>query len=740
MAEEQLYKLKGTVEDVVFRREDSGFTVIEVSCDFDELVTVVGVMTDVSCGEVLEIEGTWDVHPSFGRQLRAQKIVRYLPEGATAIYKYLASGTVKGIGHGLAQKLVDAFGENTFDVIENDPERMTQIKGISKKMAKSFSDEFKKQFEIRETMVALTAMGLSSTEALKAYKLFKAEAVDFIKENPYIMCRSDMAVSFDRADEIASSLSIEPQFKHRANAGVIYVIKHNLGIGHTCLPRQRMLKPCSQLLECSEDEVEIIIDDLIDEKQIVSEDINGKEFLFLPDVYNAEKGIADRFKLLRRFPPSGSEVFPGEIASFEAVCNINLDEKQRTAIKTAIEKGMLILTGGPGTGKTTTEKGIIDLMVKRGLEVALAAPTGRAAKRMTELTGYEAKTIHRLLGVEWQENGELNFTHNMQNLLDIDAIIIDELSMVDVPLFDALLCALPLGCRIVMVGDSDQLPPVGAGNVLHDLIESGCVPVVKLSQVFRQENQSTIVDNAHAIVRGEMPDIGRRDKNSDFFFMQENNPFSAVNTVVELCTKRLVKAYDYSPFDNIQVLCPSRLGELGTVNLNKQLQAVLNPKDKLKKEITYRGYILREGDKVMQIKNNYDVPWTKDGENGTGVFNGDIGILKEIDIANATLYVAFPDRDAMYSLENASELELAYAMTVHKSQGSEFDAVIMPMLGVPAPLCYRNLLYTAVTRAKSLLVMVGSPKVMQAMIDNDKKSRRYSALCHFFEKEETSSF
>lgn len=722
--------ISGTVEDVSFQREDTGFTVMEISFE-DELVTCVGVMPAISSGETVQLTGTWGNHPSFGRQFKVETCHQTLPVGAGAILRYLSSGAIHGIGPAMAEKIVSQFGDNTFDILENEPDRVAMIKGISKKMALNFANEFKKQFEIRQTMVALTEIGLTLNEALDAYRVFKNEAVAFIIENPYILCQSEVNMSFDRVDEIAGNVPEPPTFYNRANAGIVYVLKHNLGIGHTCLPRHRMIKPCTELLECGEDDVEIIIDDLIQNGQVVSVQINDADFLFLPEMYSAEFHIAERFRLAELAPPIHSEIYHSEIAAFEQAYKIQLDDRQRSAIEIAVKKGLLILTGGPGTGKTTTVKGIITLMKQRDLKVALAAPTGRAAKRMTELTGFEAKTIHRLLEVSNRGKYGTQFVHNRDNVLDLDAVIIDEMSMVDAILFEALLDALTMGCRIIMVGDSDQLPPVGAGNVLQDLIKSGKVPVVKLERIFRQDNQSMIVENAHMIVKGKMPDLTLRDKDSDFFFMQEMNGFYGAKKVVELYTSRLPKAYGLDVSNQIQVLCPSRMGETGSNNLNKLLQEKMNPKAVGKSELSYRGYVLREGDKVMQIKNNYDVPWFGSGEDGTGVFNGDIGILESIDVGKNQIIVSFDGKRATYSLDSAKELELAYAMTVHKSQGSEFDSVIMPVMSVPKPLCYRNLIYTCVTRAKNLMVIIGNPAIVQSMVENDKKSRRYSALCFF---------
>ena len=509
-----------------------------------------------------------------------------------------------------------------------------------------------------------------------------------------------------------------------------------MGNGHTCIPRDKIIEPAKELLICDSDAVEIAIDNAIESKAIIQRKVYDRDFLFLPEIYHAERGIADRIKIMVEFPPRQNEIHQSEIYAFEESSKIKFDEKQRTAIEYAVSKGLLILTGGPGTGKTTTVKGIIQLMKNRNLKVALAAPTGRAAQRMEELTGSEAKTIHRLLEVEYKEGENTqSFVHDLKNPLDYDAVIVDELSMVDVTLFSALLDALPLHCRLIMVGDQDQLPPVGAGNVLRDMIDSGALPVVTLDKVFRQAMKSKIVTNAHRVVKGEMPEFDNSAE-SDFFLLKENSKYNAQKKILDLVTARLPAGYGFDPMGDIQVLCPSRMGEVGTQNINAILQAKINPPSKEKQEIRYKGYTLREGDRVMQIKNNYDVPWFKIGETGTGVFNGDIGILTRIDKANDIINVRYDDKEAMYSVENVKELELAYAMTVHKSQGSEFNAVVMPVLAVPQKLAYRNLFYTALTRAKRLLVLVGNEQGIRQMVENDKKSRRFSALKYFIESDD----
>lgn len=729
--EKMLENLTGTVEEITFFNEENGFTVMEILTSDGEAVTVVGSFPRMVEGEEVLLTGEWAVHPSFGRQFKASLVERTMPADTAGILRYLASGIIKGVREATAVKIVEAFGAESLDVIENDVNRLASVQGISKPKARKIQEEFKKQFAAREIMTGLTALGLTQNEAFKAYNMYRSAALDIISENPYAFV-GENGYSFDRAEEISEAMQSPPLFDYRSQAMVVYVVEHNLHNGHTCLPRSAVVKTAMNYLACSEDDAEEAIDMAKEAKQLFGEMIDGKEFLFLPKIYNAEKAVADRIKIMVSYPPQQSEISSAEVYAFEKANDIEFDEKQRHAIEIAVNKGLLILTGGPGTGKTTTVKGIITLMKNRGFNVALAAPTGRAAKRMTELTGYDAKTIHRLLEVEYREGAtEPTFVYNRKNPLDVDAVIVDELSMVDITIFDSLLEALPLHARLIMVGDKDQLPPVGAGNVLKDLTESGMIPVVALDKVFRQAMESLIVTNAHLVVNGEMPVLDRNDSDSDFFLLKENSRYNAPRKIVDLVTRRIPASYGYDSMADIEVLCPSRKGEVGCENINILLQQRLNPPDKSKKELRNKGYILREGDKVMQIKNNYDVPWFKSNENGTGVFNGDIGILTKIDRANDILNVKFDDKEAMYSLENAKELELAYAMTVHKSQGSEFDAVVMPVLSTPPKLAYRNLFYTALTRAKSLLILVGNEGSVKAMVDNDKKSRRYSALNHF---------
>lgn len=730
MAEKKLESIKGTVEEITFYNQDNGYTVMEISCG-NEAVTVVGNFSQLAVGSQIEASGEWTVHPSYGRQFKADTLTETLPQDAAGILRYLSSGIIKGVGRATAEKIVNAFGSESFDVIEKDVDRLSSIKGISKPAARKIQRSFIEKFASRQTIEDLKQKGLTHKEAFDAYNFFHENAVEVFDDNPYDFVAAGI-YDFDRAEEIAEELDEPVSPGLRAQSLVEHIVDHNISNGHTCLPRDSVVRTAKAYLSCSDDVAQIAVDDAVEYHRLITEDIDGRQFLFTPSAYNAEKDIADRIKVFVNYPPQESEISGAEIYAFEKANDIEFDAKQRKAIEIAVNKGSLILTGGPGTGKTTTVKGIITLMQNRGLDVALAAPTGRAAKRMTELTGCEAKTVHRLLEVEYKDGSDKPvFVHNHKNPLDVDAVIVDEMSMVDIFLFDALLDALPLRARLIMVGDKDQLPPVGAGNVLSDMIKSGLIPVVELDKIFRQAMQSLIVTNAHRVVKGEMPVTTDNGVDSDFFMMHETVPISACRKIVDLVTRRLPAAYSMDSVSDLQVLCPSKIGETGSQNINIMLQKQLNPPKRGKNEIVSRGYILREGDKVMQIKNNYDIPWFKSDDNGMGVFNGDIGILTRIDRAADIINVKFDDREAMYSVENVGELELAYAMTVHKSQGSEFDGVIIPVVATPQKLAYRNLFYTAVTRAKKLIVLVGTESNVRAMVENDKKSRRYSALLHF---------
>ena len=729
----ELVTITGVVEDITFQNDSNGFTVLDFSTD-DELFTAVGVMPGITAGETVTLTGSFIMHPTFGRQLKVTAFTRTLPETSEQIVKYLSSGVIRGVGPKKALLIVETFGADTLNVIENEPERLSELKGISIDQAKNIGEEFKKQYAMRTVMLGLEKYGLTPNECVRIYKKLGLRAVEMVKENPYCLCSLGIGISFEKAEVIEEKLEEKPTPEYRIKEGILHVMRHNRSSrGHTCIPREKLLKPCADLLSTNEDTIDITIDSLVSTAQLKTYIIDGTEFVFLPSSLRDEKRIAERMGIVAKFPPPRMSTLAQTIDDIEYENNIKYEDLQRMAIATAANKGLLILTGGPGTGKTTTIKGIIKVFEKQNLDIALAAPTGRAAKRMTELTGKEAKTIHRLLEVEWDEDDKPVFRRDVKNPLDCNALILDELSMVDISLFASLLDALPLGCRLILVGDSDQLPPVGPGNVLHDLIKAEVLPVVELNKVFRQAMESKIISNAHKIVVGEMPDL--KNDGKDFFHMERTSPFLTAETVAELCATRLKTAYGWDPLSDIQVICPSKKGETGTINLNKILQNLLNPRDNKKQEIIIAGQLFREGDKVMQTKNNYNIEWESEDEKGTGIFNGDIGILDKIDAKSGLATINFDGRIAELPAEHLADLDLSYAITVHKSQGSEFKAVIIPAMGVVPNLAYRNLLYTAVTRAKDMLITVGSGELIYNMTANDRKAKRYSALSHFLKAE-----
>ena len=720
--------IEGTVVDVTFQNEENGFTVIEFSGD-GEYFNATGLLGNVYPGEKLTLTGHFENHHTFGRQFRIEGCIRGIPETSEEMLSFLSSGLIKGVREKTARKIVAEFGDQSFEIIENHPERLAKINGISRDKAKEISRAFNQMSGERNAIIALEKYGLTSNESLRIFRKYKSHSVDMVENNPYFLSNAGIGINFERAAEIASRLSKSPADDFKIQEGIIYVLRHNLSNGHTCIPRKQLSAPVYELTGATEESFEKNLDTLISQKRLFSAVAFNKDFIFLPEYYEAEKSISKDILFIKNFATKTYADIDKEIGRAELIGGVVYNEKQRLAIKLAVEKGILILTGGPGTGKTTTLRGILKVLQNQGLEVALAAPTGRAAKRMSELTGKDAQTIHRLLEVEWDDNDRAAFKRNRSNPISCDAVIIDELSMVDALLFSALLEALPLGCRLIMVGDSDQLPAVGPGNVLHDLIDSKTIPVVELDEIFRQAMESLIVSNSHKIVCGEMPDLTSKDK--DFFFMERNAPSAAASTICELVSARLPKAYNYSPCEDIQVLCPSKKGETGTVSLNIELQKMLNPHSKTKKEHNFGNRVFRVGDKLMQTKNNYDIMWKSDDKDGTGIFNGDIGILEDINENELILKIKFDDKTALIPFEAAKDIEHAYAITVHKSQGNEFPAVIIPVTGINEFLKYRNLLYTAVTRAKNLIILVGSASTVAEMVENNKKQRRYSALRSF---------
>ena len=725
--DEKLEVISGTVTHIVFSSAETGFTVLELENNgYTE--TVVGNIQGVSVGEEIELTGKFTVHSTYGQQFKATTFVKILPSGSAAILKYLSSGAVKGIGPATAKRIVQYFGDSTFEVMENEPQRLAAVKGISMQKALQIQEEVKGKKSLRELCLKLSKFGLSADEAVTAFKVLGENVAEKVEENPYLLCSQGIDFDFERVDDIAKQLEIPQDNLERICAGVLYVIRHNLFNGHTCLPRLKVLEIVKKLLDVNDGLADDAVEELLSRRELYNVNIDGQANLALSEQYNSEKYIAGRLLTELSFSNREKPVTEKEIDKAGRELGIEFDELQRKAISESVESGVFILTGGPGTGKTTTVNGIIRVFENRGLKVALAAPTGRAAKRMTELCEKEAKTIHRLLEVGTADDGKTHvFVRNERNPLEYDAIIVDEMSMVDVVLFDALLKALRLGTHLVLVGDSDQLPSVGAGNVLKDLIASERFSSIRLNKVFRQALESLIVVNAHRIIGGEQMELDRKD--ADFFMLESKTASRAAALVTDLCCRRLPEAYGFSPTEDIQVLCPSKKLELGTVNLNNLLQQQLNPPIEGVPEIEIKGFVLRKGDKVMQIKNNYDIVWEDDdGNAGMGVFNGDVGVLEDIDVSNRSLTVRFLDRVAEYSGDEVLQLELAYAVTVHKSQGSEFDCVVLPILDFPYPLKYRNLLYTAVTRAKKMLIVVGSRKVLENMAQNDKKTLRYTAL------------
>lgn len=729
MDNENLLQLEGAVENIVYRNEENGYTVIEIS-DGDDYITAVGIMPQANVGDTVKLTGVYTNHRNYGRQFSAQICEICRPTESADILRYLSSGAIKGIGASTAQRLVSEFGEATLDVMETQPERVALIKGISKSKALDFANQLKTNTGVRTLMLYLGEYGISNTSAVKIYNALGSGCVDRIRENPYILCQGDFGVSFESADFIAKKESLEPESGVRLRAGITYILRHNERNGHTCLPKEKLAAISADFLNVGIDRINNCMEEMLFDRTLIGETFDETEFVFTPQLHLSEMYVSSRIKMLLKFPAEKIKDIDREIENCEKTDGITYADLQKQAINSALTEGMLVLTGGPGTGKTTTLNAIIKILKDKGKKVLLSAPTGRAAQRMSELTGDEAKTLHRLLEVSWDKHDNPVFNKNERNQLKCDALIVDEVSMVDTFIFESVMRALPLGCRLVLVGDSDQLPSVGPGNVLGDLIDSGIIPVVRLNEIFRQAQQSLIVTNAHKIVNGEMPVLSNTDK--DFFFLQRNNKTDVTNVIIDLCVNRLPKAYGYSAFDNIQVLSPSKKGELGTAELNSKLQNALNPKSDDKQEVTIGSKTFRTGDKVMQIKNNYDIRWFKDnGETGEGIFNGDIGIIEKIDKKTKIIKISFYDKTAAYTYESASDLDFAYAVTVHKSQGNEFDAVIIPMFQGPPQLYYRNLLYTAVTRAKKTLILVGNPHTVEYMVNNNRRTKRYSGLKEF---------
>lgn len=720
-------EINGIISSVIYLNDENGYAVVRMETDSGEMVTAVGCLPYIAPGEMISAEGSWVTHAQHGRQFKIEQSNRLLPTSADGIYEYLAGSTVKGIGPATAALIVDRFKEKSLDVLEMHPEKLAEIKGISLTKAKDLSASFKKQAGVRRLTEFLCAYGIKPLVALKLYRAYGSAALETVHENPYIISASHIGASFAEADNLALELGIEGDSINRISAAVLFELQHNSGNGHCFIPRDKLIAATSQLISVPADLVSDAIDSLSENGGLVCDKVANLNVCYLTELYEAETYTAERLKSMVGLKTKSSANIERLITKLESLYDISYAPLQKQSIELALNNRILVITGGPGTGKTTILKGILSLYDELELETLLAAPTGRAAKRMSELTGREASTIHRLLGAKMAEDGEtVVFSKHEGDPLNCDALVLDECSMVDITLMSSLLKALKPGCRLVLVGDADQLPSVGPGNVFSDIIRSQTVPTVRLTEIFRQKGDSRIVRNAHMINRGEHPDF--EANTGDFFRLRRLKGGTAVETIVELCARRLPENLKI-PSASIQVLSPTRKGETGTVNLNKRLQAALNPPSESKKEKLFGEAVFRVGDRVIQTKNNYDTMWkTKGGVSGAGVYNGDIGTIAQIDPITETLTVDFEDKLATYSFEMLNELEHAWALTVHKSQGSEYRAVVLALSGDVQMLLTRGVLYTAVTRAKELLIMVGDDNIAHRMIDNNKQSRRYSAL------------
>ena len=720
--------VEGSVDAVIFQNEENGYTVLLLRVDGeDEPITVVGCIPCAAAGEGMTVTGVWVNHPVHGPQLSAESVERRLPQEEEDIVSYLSSGILKGVGPATAQRLVERFGADTLRVLEEEPERLKTIKGITAKKAVELSEAFRALTGLRQVMEFLARYDLPVYLAMAVQRTYGDNALQMLRDDPYILSRAQFGVDFAVADAIAISMGFGGDDPCRLRAAIEYELAHNAGNGHVFLPREKLLAATAQLVDVDTDMVETALDKLIDSFAVVEKPIANVRGCYLPRLYQAETFVAQRLLSMLRAPVEQLRQVDKTIDAIEKEQGVSYASLQRQAVRMAAEGGVLLLTGGPGTGKTTSLRGIVALYRRMGLDVALLAPTGRAAKRLGEVTDCDAQTIHRALGMSYNEmTGQVAFKKNGSDPLEAHAVIVDEMSMVDLELMQALLEALRPGCRLVLVGDPDQLPSVGAGNVLGDLLRSTVVPTVSLTQVFRQAEQSAIIRNAHAVNLGQPPQL---DSNQgDFFFLCRRSPDRLVQTVVELCRDRLPKNMNV-PADQIQVLSPTRKGACGTAALNRALQAALNPPAAGKRQKQWGDVTFRVGDRVMQTKNNYDVLWEKDdGTAGSGIFNGDVGVIQDIDSSGELIVLRFDDRTATYTADLLSQLDMAYAITVHKSQGSEYPAVILVSAPAAPSLMVRGVLYTAITRARRMLIMVGDDAVPARMAENDRQQRRYSGL------------
>lgn len=718
-------ELSGSVEDVIYKNADNGYTVINLGCD-EGLIAVVGNLGDVNEGERLSLRGGWITSPKYGRQFKAAMCERSMPETESEISAYLGSGVIKGLGPAIAKKIVKQFGTEALDIIDNDCMQLTVIKGITSDKALYISNEYHKITGVNEVIKFLGEYNFGPAHAISVWSAFEHDSIKQIKTNPYILCTSGIDIDFRSVDRMAADLGFDAENSDRVRAGIVYVLHENANAGHTCLPTEKLRESVCDNLGIERRQFESCLDDCEEKDWVVRITLGKREFVYLPEYYLAETYIAKKLAFMLRTSAQYEKDYSDEIRGVEFSENIQYEDLQRAAISACLTGSVFILTGGPGTGKTTTLNGVIKILKAQKKRILLCAPTGRAAKRMSDLTGEPARTIHRLLEVDFNAKGELKFKRNETNPLPADVVIADEMSMVDALLMCSLVRAIKPTSKFIMVGDSNQLPSVGAGNVLKDLIASHYIPSVELKEIFRQAAQSLIVTNAHRIVNGEFPVLD--DRQNDFFFMNKSLESDIAELVIQLAKQRLPDTYGFSPIDDIQVLCPTKMGMAGTKELNKQLQSALNPPSQNKAELKFFDVIFRTGDKVMQTKNDYDVLWTKNNEKGSGIFNGDIGIIRSVDRFSQNVTIDFEGRVAMYTSEMLRRLEHAYAITIHKSQGSEYDAVIIPITAFTHNLLYRNLLYTGVTRAKKMIIVIGTKELVKTMVDNNRKMLRYSLL------------
>ena len=712
------------MESVIFRNEENGYTVFTLDADGADVV-VAGPVGDVHNGMSVVVYGHMGVHQNYGEQFFAEQMEAVMPQTEAAILSYLASGALPFIGPATARKLVRCFGERVLTVIAEDPEQLCQIKGITREKARAISQEYRRMYGAREIIAWMARYGIPAQSAIDFYTAYGPHALEAVEKNPYLLCSEPLNLPFSQADPIAISLDMDRIGALRLSAGLLYTLRRNAGNGHTCLPRDKLVEKTARFLQVDPDETGRALDSMLAEEEVRALEAEGKTYIYLPDLLAAEQDIAARLGELSTYPTEPPATLESDIRVLEMAQGFDYAPLQRQAVRLALSSRVMVLTGGPGTGKTTTVNAILALYEGAFEKVALCAPTGRAAKRLSELTHHNAATIHRLLEVK-RTAKQVQFVHNERNLLPFDVVILDEMSMVDVKLFQALLAACRPHCRFVLVGDADQLPSVGPGNILGEILQAGVLPTVRLTEIFRQARQSLIVRNAHRIVQGEMPCQGGK---TDDFFMMEARGEACQKLVCDLVTDRLPHAYGLDPMRDIQVLCPGKRNLNGSEELNARLQQLLNPPSPRKPEIVRGRRVLRLGDKVMQVKNDYDIPYESlHGESGTAAYNGDMGVIVEVDPGGRTVKVQIDDRVYTYTADQLEELEPAYAITIHKSQGSEFPAVVMPLADVYEKLQYRNLLYTGVTRARQICVLPGRGAILGNMVRRAGSNRRYSCL------------